>query len=394
MLKLETTTAMRKISKLKKRIWCVQGGQGSSKTFSILQILINHASSNPDKEIYIVSAQLSKMKLNVIKDFVKIMKAFYIFDKKNWIGDTLYRFPNGSTIKFFSLDKEDIGKGVRSDIVFFNEANKVDFETYSELSSRAKRIIIDYNPNRIFWAHEDVITRDDCDFINLTFLDNECLDENERNEILEYYNKGYDDDGNVINEFFANKWRVYGLGEIGRLSGAIFQNWKLGKFDDSFNNGYGLDFGSSDPDALVHVSIDINKCKKIYVKELMYKSNQSTDSLISNISSIITNKNKLIIADSAGKRTIDDIKLKGFNIKRVIKDPIIEDIKLLQGYELIVDPLSTNLIIELENYVWLDKKSDTPIDKFNHLIDALRYIAKTLISPPKVNTHKLMRRSR
>ena len=47
-------------------------------------------------------------------------------------------------------------------------------------------------------------------------------------------------------------------------------------------------------------------------------------------------------------------------------------IALMQDYDLVVTEDSINLIKELNNYSWLEKKSKTPIDKFNHLIDAIR----------------------
>ena len=84
------------------------------------------------------------------------MKSFCIFNKTEFTDGTLYRFSNGSFIKFIGLDKADIGKGLRSDIVYINECNKVNFETYRELTSRAKRIIVDFNPNNKFWFHDEV----------------------------------------------------------------------------------------------------------------------------------------------------------------------------------------------------------------------------------------------
>ena len=43
-------------------------------------------------------------------------------------------------------------------------------------------------------------------------------------------------------------------------------------------------------------------------------------------------------------------------------------------FEIIVDHDSHDIIKELNNYVWSDKKSNTPIDNFNHIIDAIRYV--------------------
>ena len=73
----------------------------------------------------------------------------------------------------------------------------------------------------------------------------------------------------------------------------------------------------------------------------------------------------------------------GFNIKEAIKGPdsIITGIRMMQDYELIVDNESFNLIKELKNYIWNDKRSGKAIDAHNHLIDAIRYYcAKELTS--------------
>ena len=157
---IKQTTALRKIANLKKRIWVIRGGQGSAKTISILILLINHASSNSNREILIISAELTKMRLTVIKDFVKVMRGFGIYEDSRFKAGTLYRFPNGSFIKFIGLDKEDVGKGLRSDIAYFNEVNKCDKESYRQVASRAKRVVMDYNPDANFFVDKDVIPLD------------------------------------------------------------------------------------------------------------------------------------------------------------------------------------------------------------------------------------------
>jgi phage terminase large subunit len=164
---IQQTTALRKIARLKKRIRVIRGGQGAGKTISILILLINHASSKPDKEILIISAELTKMRLTVIKDFVKVMKLASLWNENRFIAGTLYRFPNGSFIKFIGLDKQDVGKGLRCDIAYFNEVNKCDAESYRQVASRAGQVFADYNPDADFFIDRDVIGREDCDFCNL-----------------------------------------------------------------------------------------------------------------------------------------------------------------------------------------------------------------------------------
>jgi phage terminase large subunit len=129
-------------------------------------------------------------------------------------------------------------------------------------------------------------------------------------------------------------------------------------------------------------SID-KKNKKIYVKLCFYKKHLTTTS-IAQLNKQFAGQN-LIVADSAEPRLINELS-RHCNIVPTIKGQgsVIFGISLLQDYDLIIDPESTEIVKELNNYSWLEKKSQTPIDKFNHCIDALRYaVAYQLENPNK-----------
>ena len=371
---IRKTTSLQKISSLKKRIKIIRGGQGAGKTISILILLINHASRKPDREILILSSELTKMRLTVIKDFVKIMRLIGIYEESNFIAGTLYRFPNGSFIKFIGLDRSDVGKGLRSDVAYFNEVNKIDFESYRQVASRAGQVFADYNPDAEFYIDTDVIGRDDCDFLQLTFMDNELLSENERNEILQYKEKGYFEDGTIKNNYYANLWNVYGLGNIGNLQGVVFSNWK--QIDsipsDARLLGIGLDFGyTNDSTAIIEV-YNYNGIR--ILNELKYQ----TGMLNSDIAKELP-KHVPVYADSSEPKSIDEIRRYGITIKGVTKgkDSINYGIDVMQRQEYLVTSQSVNLIKELRAYCWdVDKQGtrlNKPIDTMNHAIDATRY---------------------
>jgi len=102
----------------------------------------------------------------------------------------------------------------------------MDIETAIQFISRAKLTIIDYNPDSLFWGDEFI---NDRNFITLTFEDNEYLSESEVKSILEYKAKGFHNpdlqfkelfnESNIKNNYWANKWKVYGLGLVGALEG-------------------------------------------------------------------------------------------------------------------------------------------------------------------------------
>ena len=374
---IQQTTALRKIASLKKKIKVVQGGQGASKTFSILMLIINHASSVPNREILILSAELTKMRLTVIKDFVKIMRLFGIYEDSRFIAGTLYRFPNGSFIKFIGLDKSDVGKGLRSHVAYFNEVNKTDSETYRQVASRAQTVYADFNPDANFWLHEEVIPRDDCDFLKLTFLDNEHLDQGERDEILRYKWLGYNEDGTIKNKYWANKWRVYGLGEVGSIDGAVFENWEAVPMPKEARiEYYGCDFGYETSKLAILGIYNFNG--KRYLKQFVYE-NKKTNQQGAELFKERGYNGGYVFCDSAEPKSIRELQVAGVKAvpcgaKTDIKAYAIQ---LLNQEHFYVDDTSKDLIYELQHYVY-DPKTGKPQKSNNdHLMDALLYAVGT-----------------
>ena len=168
---------------------------------------------------------------------------------------------------------------------------------------------------------------------------------------------------------------------LDKAEGVVYSNWRIDEFKEVSKSIYGQDFGFSiDPTTLVQVSIDKEK-KIVYAKELLYKAGLTTTEIYT-YNNRFCGANNLIIADSAEPRLISELKQRGLNIKGIDKPKIIDRIALLQDYEIIIDKDSINLIKELNNYVWHDKKSETPIDDYNHLLDALGYAVWNYIGKP------------
>lgn len=377
---LQATTTLKKISGLKKRIRCIAGSQGAGKTFSILILLINHCAANPNKRCMVVSEELSKMRTNVVPDFQMVMKIAGIYDKGKWnSSDCCYTFPNGSTIKFMGTDKEDAGKGTRLDVLFVNEANKVPFEAYRELSTRSNNVYIDYNPNLHCWIDDNVIPREDCDFLRVTWRDNEMLGEQERNEIKRYATMAFDEKGNVKDEYWYNIYLVYSEGRTGHFVGTIFTNITTSTiFPDYLSYVHGLDVGYNDQDGLVKVAIDKVE-RKIYAQEMLYQNQLSTKQLID----LVKQKagRNLVVCDSAAAKTVADLKQGGVNAISCSKKRIVDDIKDMQGYQIVVVD-SPNLIRELNNWRWKDKEGKSiPEDGELHLVDPMRYAFNYLTKP-------------
>ena len=160
---------------------------------------------------------------------------------------------------------------------------------------------------------------------------------------------------------------------LNKAEGVIFNNWTIGEFKRKGVSVWGQDYGfAADPTTLIETNIDTST-KTIYLRECVYLPRLTTSQIAE--LNLKHARDGLIIGDSAEPRLITEIKAKGCNVKPSIKGQgsVTYGISLLQDYDLVVSSDSTNLIKELNNYRWLERKSNTPIDKYNHLIDAVRY---------------------
>jgi phage terminase large subunit len=366
---LQRTTAQTKISQLRKRVRIVRGGTSSSKTFSIIPMLITYAVQNPKCEISVVSETIPHLRRGAIRDFLKIMDMVGMYDPAKWNKSSLtYTFSNDSYIEFFSADQPQKLRGARRDVLFVNECNNIDWESYYQLSIRTRKFIyLDYNPVREFWVDSELIGDPDSEMIILTYKDNEALDQSIVAEIEKAKEKG------KTSRYWENWFRVYGLGEIGNLQGVIFSNWQtIDKIpEDARLLGCGVYFGyTHDPTAIVAV-YEYNGQR--IVDEVAYRTGMLNSDIAKALPNFVP-----VYADSAEPKSIDEIKRYGIRIKGVTKgkDSINYGIQIMQSQSYLVTSTSTNLIKELRNYCWdtdaQGRTMNTPTG-IHHGLDSVRY---------------------
>lgn len=363
----QQTTATNKLLKLRQRIRGIAGGTSASKTISILLWLIDYAQSHKNEVISIVSETMPHLKKGAIRDFLNIMQEHGYFKDALWNKtDSIYTFETNTIIEFFSADQPGRVRGPRRDILFINEANNIIYETYTQLEIRTKKIIwLDWNPVAEFWFYSEVWNqREDVDFATLTYKDNEALDEAIVKTIEARRNN-------------LNWWRVYGEGMLGEAEGRIYRGWKTDISEiphEARLERYGLDFGySNDPTAIVA----IYKYNNGYIlDEVCYLKGMSNKDIVDLLKNL---QQKLVIADSAEPKSIDELKQHGINILPAQKGQgsVNQGIQHVQDKQISVTKRSINLIKEYRNYLWMTDPDgriiNEPQDFMNHCMDALRY---------------------
>jgi phage terminase large subunit len=353
---------------------CNEGGSRSSKSYSVVQLLIHIAISNPNTRISMVSHSLPHIKRGVYRDFKGIMEQWNIWDEKDFrYTDFIYTFKNGSYIELFGLEDPDKAKGPARDILFVNEANLISKALFDQLLIRTTgQVFLDWNPaDFISWVYE-VADNPKNKRIHSTYLNNiSNLSDSQIRNIEQY--KDLPDDF---------MWKVYGLGERGSAKEIIYTQWK--QYDEAPDGDvfYGLDFGYVHPAALVKVT---HYEGQNYFEEIVYQSGLT----LSDLSRLIKEKlpeRATIYADAAEPKSIEELYRQGFNIKPAQKD-VWAGIVKMKSYPINLHYNSKNLRREFMSYKWKKDKNDNvieePVKANDDLMDACRYAIFTHLTKPK-----------
>jgi len=370
-IEINTTITFENILESKHKVVHNIGGTRSSKSYSCMQYCIVKAIES-STIITVVRKTVPSLKRTIMKDFKDIMVLLRIWEGDRFnITDRQYKFGNGSIIQFVSTDDPEKLRGVKSDILFIDEANEIDEESYFQLSIRTSgKILLAYNPT--VSPHHWLRMMSECDRYVTTYKDNPYLDKSivEGIENLQQKNKKY--------------WKIYGLGEFTANDKAIYEFEIVDEMPPCDIVGFGLDFGfSADPTAMVAVH---RKDETLFLRELFYEKGLVTNDIVDRLSKLNLDRAEEIWCDSAEPRLIEEIHRSGYNAKPVKKgaDSIRFGIGVLQNYKLCVDRKSTNLINELYSYEYIQDKYgyvlDKPVDFNNHLLDAARYVAMMKLS--------------
>lgn len=355
-------------------IICNEGGSRSSKSYSVMQLLVYIATREPMKRVSCVSHSLPHIKRGVYRDFKLIMNELKLWDDNQFsYSDFIYTFKNGSYIELFGLEDEGKARGPGRDILFINEANLLSKPLFDQLAMRTTgQIFLDWNPaDFVSWVYS-VADNTKNKRIHSTYLNNKAnLTDSQINAIEAF--KDLPDDF---------MWKVYGLGERGAAKELIYTKWAVSELPNKGEVFYGLDFGYNHPAALVKVEYYEGAH---YVQELIYQSNLTLTELIRKMQTLDIGRG-MIFADAAEPKSIEEIYRSGFNIHAANKD-VWAGIVKVKSFPLYLTDGSTNLKREIQSYKWKKDKEDNiieePVKANDDGMDATRYAIYNYHDKPK-----------
>ena len=384
------------------RYFIVTGGRGSGKSFAVNSVLLL-LTYQAGHTILFTRYTLRAASISIIPEFIEKLELLGVIDQFKITKDEIINKGNGSKIIFRGIktssgDQTANLKSLTGITTWVmdeaEELNDEDIFDKIDLSVRNKiqenRVILILNPTTkehfIYkrWFEDrgvaagSNITKEDTTYIHTTYLDN-----------LDNLSESYIKQIETMKVRRPNRYKHTIEGAwLDKAEGVIFTDWSIGEFQQVGKVVFGQDYGfSNDPSTLVKTSID-KENKVIYIQLCFYQTKLTTSEILQLNKKFAADN--LIVGDSAEPRLITELS-RDCNVVPAIKGQgsITFGISLLQDYDLVITEDSTELIKELNNYCWLEKKSQTPVDNFNHAIDALRYAVSYQLQNPNLGEYHI-----
>lgn len=379
------TPLFRKIKEIDSLVVALRGGARSSKSYSMCQLITERFFGCPGRRILILRKTLPSLRvttLAVMKEYMQLIGLWPLVKEYKQTLDWKY---GNTLIHFGSLDDPEKIKSSDWNDVWMEEATEFSYRDYMILKTRLSSPLCGNLPNQLFlsfnpedeycWIKEKVIdTKEDTiTEIASSYKDNPFLDDEYIKILLD------------LEKQDPNYWRIYGLGEWGRLTNLVYNNWKVvNDFPISRSNViYGLDFGFNNPSALIKCYIDGNE---VGVEEKIYATGLTTNDLITKMEEAIPFERRQldpIYADNAEPDRILEINNAGFWCIPCYKVSVTEGINDVKQFQIYSLYSNVHYNKEVKTYSWKQDKNDKileePVKYNDHLLDAKRYALSTYV---------------
>lgn len=382
------------------------GGSSSGKSVSLAQRAVLDVFAG-DRNYLITREIQNTIRRSVMNEITKVISNFGLnkFFNINKTDLTITCNLNNMQILFAGLDDTEKiksitpKKGVLTDI-WVEEATETNYTSIKQLDKRLrghskvkKRMTLSFNPIlQDHWIYEKFFSiweddkqyaeKDNVSILKTTYKDNKFLAQDDI-DALEY----------ETDEYYYN---VYTLGNWGVLGSVIFNSWRVEDFSELEKTfdiyQHGVDWGfAEDPFAYIKSYYDKTR-NKLYICDEI----EGVGLLNKESAPLVIEKagRDIVVCDSAEPKSISEYRALGVNARGANKGPgsVEFGIKFLQGLDIIVHPRCQNFKREISRYKYKEDKSGNtlpvPVDKDNHLIDALRYSLEGVNRPNIYKTRR------
>ena len=380
-----------------KTYWIISGGRASGKSTNIAAYFLLNLISDPYFRGVVARYTGRALTNSIYRDILDLIQAWNISSLLQIKGDEIRNKINGNLILTHSMKLSEgtmtaKGKGLaRVTHLLIDEATELPSEEeYLKLidsfrhKGTKRKIFLLFNPTaKNHWIFQRFYLPDELPnpkwekthkFLHTTYHDNyENLDPSK----IQEWELSKEIDPDYYNHHILGHWRDIG-------EGSVFKNWSFSNFnpDPEADVIYGLDFGWTDPTALVKVH---KKGKTLWVQEVIYEQHLTSEDLSVKMENLKIPKNSTIYGDSASPMAIEELQRLGWrNLRKADKGPdsIKTGISKIHSYQVFADPNSKNLVEEYYNYSYR-QGTDKPQDSFNHIMDGLRYAVLSLQEGPR-----------
>lgn len=366
-------------------------GSGKSRFAAQKEIVKSFRPERRDRKTLVIRKVAKTLKDSVYSELRSIIYSWKIDDCFDILKSPL-QITNkitGVTFLFIGLDDVEKVKSIAGvDRIWIEEATELsEQKELDQLRLRLRgydqvQITLSYNPiDEHHWINTDLHEQRPPGhfFFHSTYRDNEQLLAKDPN-----YAKFIES----TKDSNPNYYRVYGLGLWGQVvEGLIYPQSTTGVEFPQDDNGsddiqfYGLDFGFSDPTALVALHIkDAQPKRHLICKEILYESGLDGPALVRRFAELNIRKDRTIVADCSRPEMIKTLKDAGYRIVGSVKfaGSVLSGINEVRKHDLQIAVNSKNLVKEVHNYQkqqlstgqWIEEPAKNQVE---HGMDAIRY---------------------
>lgn len=372
----------------------LQGGAGSGKSIAIAQkFIVNARNSQEKRRMFAMRKVARTVKDSVFATFVDLISDYGLSHEFK-INRSNYRITHnytGNEIIMGGMDDPEKFKSVKDPTdIWLEEATEFTRKDFQQANLRLRKAGVSnhlwmaYNPvTRANWIYEDfeekkLFTNREF-FAKTTYQDNYALPWQYREEL---------DRLQLTDE---NYHRVYALGEWGEiLKGLIFKQYEIvDEFPPHIDPIYGVDFGFVDP--MTCIKCGVVGERDLYLDEMYYQRGATTTELGAFILNDGIYHGSPFYCDNipGDIAELNNMGITGAQPAQKGPGSIVSGLRTLLKYNLHITARSVNLLKELSRYTWKEDKggelTETPVDMFNHAIDAARYAVTTHYYQPPFN---------